>query len=191
MSNLASEERENYRVAESAFYEPVERFLHLRFQQRLKPLLGESLPPITAITAKVNMAGQWTRPDVGLIAAWKNRYSAIVNLDVYGFEVKTRQGCTLTAVHEALAQNRVVHYSYLVWHLPESDFSQDRFETISNHCEAFGIGLITSVVVRTPTPSSLICEPSAEIPHRTQSTNSSKRAFTRPIVRAYCDSYPR
>lgn len=143
MSFSASQERENYRVAESALYDHVESYLQLRFQQRLKPLLGECLPPITAITARANMAGQWTRPDVGLIAVWKNRYSATVNLDVYGFEVKTRKGCTLTAVHEALAQNRVVHFSYLVWHLPESDLCEQSFEIISKHCDAFGIGLIT------------------------------------------------
>jgi hypothetical protein len=143
VSISASEERENYQIAESALYDRVESYLLLRFQHRLKPMLGECLPPITAITARANMAGQWTRPDVGLIAVWKNRYSAKVNLDVYGFEVKTRKGCTLTAVHEALAQNRVVHFSYLVWHLPESDLCDEPFEKISKHCEAIGIGLIT------------------------------------------------
>lgn len=83
------------------------------------------------------------RPDVALIALWKNKYSPTLRLDVYGFEVKTRTGCSLVAVHEALAQNRVVHYSYLVWHGPENDWRDRQFADIRDHCEAFGIGLIT------------------------------------------------
>ena len=135
--------RESYSVAESTLYPWVQAYLHLRFQERLKPLLGECLPPISAITSNVGTAGQWTRPDLALIALWRNKYSPSLQLDVYGFEVKTRQGCNLASVHEALAQNRVVHYSYLVWHAPLSDLRGDQFATIRGHCEAFRIGLIT------------------------------------------------
>jgi hypothetical protein len=94
------------------------------------------------------MAGQWTRPDLALIALWKNKYSPGFQLDLYGFEVKTRQGCNLVAVHEALAQNRVVHYSYLVWHTPQSDLQGDHFAQVRNHCDAFRIGLITFSRIR-------------------------------------------
>jgi len=136
-------DHEDYAIAESTLYEWVQSYLYLRFQEYLKPLLGESLPPICTVTAKANMPGQWVRPDVGLIALWRNKYSTTLQLDVYGFEVKTHQGCDLVAVHEALAQTRVVHYSYLVWHAPEIELGSSHFEEIRGHCDAFGIGLIT------------------------------------------------
>lgn len=143
MNDHPSRFRESYSVAESTLYPRVQTYLHLRFQEHIKPLLGDCLPPITAITANASTLGQWTRPDLALIALWKNKYSPTLHLDLYGFEVKTRQGCNLAAVHEALAQNRVVHYSYLVWHTPQSDLQSDHFLQIRDHCEAFRIGLIT------------------------------------------------
>jgi hypothetical protein len=143
VNDYADHELEDYAVVETSLYPRVETFLHLRFQERIKPLLGESIPPLIAITANASVAGQWTRPDLALVSLWRNRYSPALQLDVYGFEVKTRSGCNLAAVHEALAQNRVVQYSYLVWHVPEMDLQDQNFANIRDHCEAFRIGLIT------------------------------------------------
>jgi hypothetical protein len=49
----------------------------------------------------------------------------------------------VSSVHEALAQSRLVHYSYLVWHTPASTLSTRKFNNIYESCEAYGVGLIT------------------------------------------------
>lgn len=139
-----AENVEDYAVQERELYEPVETYLNVRFSGGLKPLRGECFT-VSAITATAGTlgAGQWTRPDVALIAVWKNKFSPVVHLDLYGFEVKTSKGCNVSSVHEALAQNRLVHYSYLVWHVPPPVLETKRFLAIYESCEAYGVGLIT------------------------------------------------
>ena len=132
----------DFAIQERELYEPVETYLNVRFCEAIKPLRGECIFK-TAVTATSGRfgAGQWTRPDVALIAVWKNRFSPDIHLDLYGFEVKTTRGCNISSVHEALAQNRLVHYSYLVWHLPASELGNRRFTSIRESCAACGIGL--------------------------------------------------
>lgn len=138
------EASENYALAERDLYEPVENYVNLRFSAGLKPLRGECFT-VSAITATSGSlgAGQWTRPDVALVAVWKNKFSPSVHLDIHGFEVKTSKGCNVSSVHEALAQGRLVHYSYLVWHSPAATLGTRRFQDIDDSCEAYGVGLIT------------------------------------------------
>ena len=132
-------------MRESQLYPHVETYLNLRFAPSRKPLYGAFLS-VPAVTSSAGPAesGQWTRPDLSLVLIWRNKYSPNVNLDLYGFEVKSEPGCDVSAVHEALAQSRHVHYSYVVWHLPTDTRVRPKHQaTIADNCRAHGVGLIT------------------------------------------------
>jgi hypothetical protein len=68
-----AESSEDYSVQERDLYEPVENFVNLHFGAELKPLRGECFT-VSAVTATAGSlgAGQWTRPDVALVAVWKD-----------------------------------------------------------------------------------------------------------------------
>jgi hypothetical protein len=63
-------------------------------------------------------------------------------VDVHSFELKTESGCTVQAVHEALAQTRFTHFGHLVWHLPKNSKAEARLAEIEKHCDEHGVGLI-------------------------------------------------
>ena len=131
-------------MRESDLYPPVHDFLEQRFRDRLKPTFGE-LRSISAVTATAGGvgSGQWSRPDLALVALWRTKYALSWSLDLHGFEVKTSTGCSPASVHEALSHASLVHYSHLVWHKP--DWADDRSDckAILQRCERYGVGLIT------------------------------------------------
>ncbi|MGB8984561.1 MAG: hypothetical protein WCC12_22025, partial [Anaerolineales bacterium] len=63
-------------------------------------------------------------------------------LDVYAFELKAEPAADLTSVHQALAQTRMTHFGYLVWHLPEGSSHETRVGAITEQCRLHSIGLI-------------------------------------------------
>jgi hypothetical protein len=129
---------------EEALYVPVQTFLEQRFQDRLKPAFGD-LRHLSAITARAggSNTGIWSKPDLGLAALWRYKYSLAWQFDVHGFEVKPADRCDLTAVHEALNHTSQVHYSHLVWHAPDWDELEVGCRSLRDRCERHGIGLIT------------------------------------------------
>lgn len=129
---------------EEALYEPVHSFLQLRFQDRLRPAKGD-LHYVSAITARAGGAntGLWSKPDLSIAALWRFKFGLRWEFDLHGFEVKPRNRCDLTAVHEALNHTSMVHFSHLVWHKPDWDDREAKCATILQRCERHGIGLIT------------------------------------------------
>jgi hypothetical protein len=86
--------------------------------------------------------GQWARPDYILVTAMRFKLLPGSQIDVHSFELKTEDGGTVQAVHEALAQTRYTHFGHLVWHLPEGCKAEARIAEITKHCAEHGIGLI-------------------------------------------------
>lgn len=85
---------------------------------------------------------KWGRPDYTVVNIVPFSVLPSRQLDVYAFELKTETSADLTSVHQALAQTRMVHFGYLVWHLPEGSIHETRLTEISDQCRRHGIGLI-------------------------------------------------
>ncbi len=86
--------------------------------------------------------GQWARPDFMLVSAMRFQFLPGLQVEVHSFELKTENGGSVQAVHEALAQTRFTHFGHLVWHLPDGAKARARLEDVESQCEAHGIGLI-------------------------------------------------
>lgn len=131
-------------MRESDLYRPVHDFLEQRLRDRLRPAYGD-LRSISAVTATAGGGGtgQWSKPDLALVALWRTKYAPTWSLDLHGFEVKTAVGCTTASVHEALSHAALVHYSHLVWHRPDWSDGQKDCKAILDRCARYGVGLIT------------------------------------------------
>jgi hypothetical protein len=135
-------------MAEHELYEPVQNFVNLRFAPSVHPKYGFQYS-IVEVTAKAGIygEGQWTRPDLSLVTLWRNKYAPTLHLDLYGFEVKALGSASLLAVHEALAQGRLLHYSYLALHVDKENPLNSK---IRESCRSHGVGLITFSNPRNP-----------------------------------------
>jgi hypothetical protein len=85
---------------------------------------------------------KWGRPDFTVISVIPMRVLPTPQLDVYAFELKAEPAADITSVHQALAQTRMTHFGYLVWHLPEGSNYGARLDGISEQCRLHGVGLI-------------------------------------------------
>ena len=127
---------------EEALYTPVKDFLEHRFQALVKPALGEIFPLSTITAHAGGQTGRWTKPDLCFVALWRHKFKPSWNLDLHGFEVKTRTGCDPTAVHEAHNHTSLVHFSHLVWHHPKWNEGDKLCREIIARCSRYGVGLI-------------------------------------------------
>jgi hypothetical protein len=85
---------------------------------------------------------KWGRPDFTAISIVPLKVLGRAEVTVYSFELKTEPGADLTSVHQALAQTRMTHFGYLVWHLPEASGQAVRLPSLTEQCRHHGIGLI-------------------------------------------------
>ncbi|MGQ0444252.1 MAG: hypothetical protein ACT4O2_03760 [Beijerinckiaceae bacterium] len=126
---------------EARLMPPLRAYLEGAFRRGLDlPDDGVSLVQDTA--AKGPAKGLWARPDFILVSAMRFKFMPGAQVDVHSFELKTETGCSVLAVHEALAQTRFTHFGHLVWHLPERSKLEARLAEIEDHCGEHGIGLI-------------------------------------------------
>ncbi|MGH6838309.1 MAG: hypothetical protein ACREDT_05845 [Methylocella sp.] len=126
---------------EARLMPPLNTYLEGAFRRGLD-LPADGIAIVQDTSAKGPSKGLWAHPDFILISAMRFRFMPGAQVDVHGFELKTETGCSVLAVHEALAQTRFTHFGHLVWHLPESSRSEARLAEIEDHCGAHGIGLI-------------------------------------------------
>jgi hypothetical protein len=103
--------------------------------------------------------GQWARPDYILVTAMRFKLLPGSQIDVHSFELKTQDGGTVQAVHEALAQTRYTHFGHLVWHLPEGSKAEARLAEITKHCDEHGIGLIRMRDPKSPESCEILVDP--------------------------------
>ena len=131
--------------SEGDLYQPLESYIHAGFFAVHRPPHGH-MRAVTAQTALMPAVGggAWTQPDVAAVLISRNKFAAVADVRLFSFEVKTRAGCQLQSVHEALAHTRFVNCSYLVWNRPHC-ICPDRelYNTIEASCAAYGVGLIT------------------------------------------------
>jgi hypothetical protein len=130
---------------ETDLYQPLESYVHDSFFVAHRPPHG-AMRVVTAQTALIPGVGGgvWTQPDVAAVVISRNRFAASAEVRLFSFEVKTKAGCQLQSVHEALAHTRFVNCSYLVWNRPHCVCAdRELYNTIQASCAAYGIGLIT------------------------------------------------
>lgn len=126
---------------EARLMQPLRTYLEGAFRDGLDPPAdGIAIVKDTAVMGPAK--GRWARPDFILVSAMRFKFLPGAQVDVHGFELKTEEGCSVLAVHEALAQTRFTHFGHLVWHLPEHSKSEARLAEIEDHCAGHGIGLI-------------------------------------------------
>jgi hypothetical protein len=130
---------------ERDLYQPLESFINGSFFAAHRPPHG-AMRAVTAQTSSIQAfeGGTWTQPDVAAVLISRNKFAATAEVRLFSFEVKTRSGCQLQSVHEALAHTRFVNCSYLVWNRPHCICGDREFyNTIDASCVAYGVGLIT------------------------------------------------
>jgi hypothetical protein len=125
-------------------------------ESRLMPSLGRYLRtlfwrgldlPVGAYWKVVDTSAhgpqeKWGRPDFTAISTMPLKVLGRAEVSVYAFELKAELGADLTAVHQALAQTRMTHFGYLVWHLPEGSMQAAKLPALMEQCRRHGIGLI-------------------------------------------------
>jgi len=126
-----------------------EQDLEEPFELLLRAQLGRELLQPPAMTSDVfNTArggpaeGQWSRPDLVLACIRRYRSRATPELELYGFELKLESGFDVSAVHQALAHTRYVHYSHVVVHCPADDVWSQRLSELRAHAQNYGVGVI-------------------------------------------------
>lgn len=131
-------------MAESELYAGVQIYLDTVFSEAIKPRSKRSVA-ISSITATAGpyASGTWSRPDLALVSIWYHRFSAMINLDLYGFEVKPVVASSITGVYEAYAHTRFVNYSYFVLQVPVRPISLRPPDDVYAACAECGVGLIT------------------------------------------------
>lgn len=87
-------------------------------------------------------SGKWAHPDVVLTSVRRYRSRAASELELFGFELKTARGFDTSAVHQALAHLRYVHYSHVVVHCTDNDFWDHRLSDVRFHAQTHGVGVI-------------------------------------------------
>lgn len=131
-------------MLEKDLYPLVQVYLNIAFSPRVGPMFGD-FRPLSAVTANSggNTTGVWSKPDLCLVALWRQKYGLHWNLDVHGFEVKPLGKCSTQSVYEALNHTSLVHYSHLMWHCPDWDERDQKCHSVLEACNRFGVGLIT------------------------------------------------
>jgi hypothetical protein len=77
-----------------------------------------------------------------LTSVRRYRSRAVPELELFGFELKTARGFEVSAVHQALAHLRYVHYSHVVVHCPDDEFWEHRLSEARFHAQTHGVGVI-------------------------------------------------
>jgi hypothetical protein len=122
----------------------VEGFLWRRFGERFLDHDLRNYRLIVQNTAHGGVAaGLWTRPDLAAAVVTRYIYAPTAQLDLYGFELKMPAGCSVYAVHEALAHTAFVNFAYLVAFLPDAAHSErENLTRMIEQAQKHGVGII-------------------------------------------------
>lgn len=131
---------------EQSAYEPVKRFLRLRYFDAVHPFLTPaSFQPILSVTANRGRSsgpGTWSIPD---LVAVQLTHLPLLNqtfTEVHSFEVKLLSSLTITSTYEAHAQTRRSHYGNVVVYSNKYEEKIRYFIDVEFFCEKFDLGLI-------------------------------------------------
>lgn len=112
-------------------------------------LARELLEPASTAEWQINntargghASGKWAHPDIVLTSLRRYRSRAVPELELFGFELKTSRGFETSAVHQALAHLRYVHYSHVVVHCPSDEDWEHKLASVRFHAQTHGVGVI-------------------------------------------------
>lgn len=88
-------------------------------------------------------SGTWSQPDFTVALLRSYEYSTLRHIELVGYELKRAGQGKVTAVHEALAHRRWVHYAYLVLFTPPDSDEEVRITELTFECNRHGVGFIT------------------------------------------------
>jgi len=88
-------------------------------------------------------SGTWSQPDFTVALLRSYDYSTLRHIELVGYELKRAGQGKVTAVHEALAHRRWVHYAYLVLFTPPGSDEEVRITELTFECNRHGVGFIT------------------------------------------------
>ena len=131
------------------------------------PFRGRDQDKVIANTARGGVqSGQWTQPDLILIALQKLDFLERVELEIFSFELKREDNGKLDGVFEAVAHTRFAHYAYLAWHLPvDHKIRPERLRSVESNCQIHGIGLVTFSEPRVTATYRMRISPIRKHPH--------------------------
>lgn len=130
---------------ELQLYKEVAERLPSRYEQTQR-FDKEPVIEITAVQGRKNTGGKWTRPDITVVLRHQFSVLAGAHLEVHTYEVKPAGKFSVDAIHEARAQRRCAHRSFVVVDLEHSA----QASVVRNQAEAardLGVGLLSFFAV--------------------------------------------
>lgn len=126
--------------SERALYQPLAATLRGAWAAGNGYADAQVLVEVTAAQGGRATGGQWTRPDLVLVALRAYPYVPGKHLDVVTFEVKQARTLDVAAVYEALAHRRTATHAILWVHAP----LDANLDAIAREAHRHGIGLIAA-----------------------------------------------
>jgi hypothetical protein len=124
-------------------YRHVENFLRKSFVPDVIDPVPQMVDYVVEITAMAGgNTGLWTKPDLALATVTRYRFAPQPELELYGFEVKKEEGCTVYAVHEALAHAAFVHYTSVIAIVAEASPYHRNLSRMREQAAEHGVGLV-------------------------------------------------
>ena len=124
---------------ESDLYAPFLKTINHFFvsDYRIKLFVSE----ITAQQGSRSTGGQWTRPDVTLVAVKMHEFIPGKSIEVFTFEIKPAWAINIDGVFEASSHSAFANRSFLAIHVPQ-DIPDALIDRLERECKRFGTGLI-------------------------------------------------
>lgn len=86
--------------------------------------------------------GKWKKPDFAICVFQDYHYSN-KDIELYTFELKTKDNIDVTCIYEALNQNKCANASYVLLQIDNDNIIKGtKFEQVMNIASEFGIGII-------------------------------------------------
>lgn len=127
-------------MSEADLYEPIRRYLNRPDFEVMK--MGHTTTQyrkalITAEVGWLDDAGDWMRPDVILLHAFRRVFDNYGTLNLHAVEVKAPNVALTSGLFQALSYSRIADYCYLA--APKSEKWTNRIKDLAAR---FGVGLI-------------------------------------------------
>lgn len=104
---------------------------------RIKLFVSE----ITAQQGSRSTGGQWTRPDITLVAVKMHEFIPGKSIEVFTFEIKPFWAINIDGVFEASSHSAFANRSFLAIHVAQ-DVPDALIDRLESECKRFGTGLI-------------------------------------------------